>query len=205
MRPSFSLAMPRVVLTHPPTETDDSNMAQLFACASFLRNLPFLCGSPSPQEMASIRERELLDDNIVAFRVHEVHSGHFVGTAKIRRICDYNDTWEVGLGVAGDKQGRGYCSEILFPLIEMGFKPVAEGGLGANRISFTTGVDNLGMCRWLEASLGARREGVLKEAWKSAHSDSKHDVAIYAILRREWEGDAKQRLSAKVSSYRVLE
>ena len=53
-----------------------------------------------------------------------------------------------------------------------------------HRVEATTRGDNAAMITVLERC-GYRREGVLREAWRS-HNGERHDTIIYGLLRHEW-------------------
>ncbi|KAI8613262.1 acyl-CoA N-acyltransferase [Chytriomyces sp. MP71] len=191
----------RVFLASPPTQTDDAAMAALFSSPHFLRHLPLLAETVSVEEMADRRQIEAGCKNVWAFRVHEAASGAFVGTAKLRRVPDFPGSCEVGIGIVHEMKGRGISEEVLFLLLDLAFKPFQDAGLECSRVSFTTSVHNSPMCAILERWIGATHEGTLREAWASVRDGSVSDVAIYAILRREWrEGGCRDRLLNRVKN-----
>ena len=57
-----------------------------------------------------------------------------------------------------------------------------------HRVEATTRSDNVGMITVLERC-GYRREGVLREAWRS-HEGERFDAIIYGLLRHEWSASS---------------
>ncbi|KAI9353912.1 hypothetical protein BDR26DRAFT_19266 [Obelidium mucronatum] len=188
--------LPRIVLSHPPTSYDDESVLALYHDPMFLQHLPLCVKSPpitTIDQIVQKRTKETSDSLIFDFRIHNFQTGAFLGTAKLRLTTGLFETCEAGIGVIGNSWKQGIATEALYLLLEYAFRGVRDGGLGCNRVSFTTSEENTGMKGWLEARANIRKEGSLKKAWKMRTGDLV-DVALYGLQRSEWEGNVKQRL-----------
>ncbi len=151
----------------------------------------FLCGSEWPFHGAarlSVAEAEAIsvsDDGTRSFWIHD--TGTVVGLVRLLDLEDVDDGSPLfDLRIASEHRGRGvgfaavqWLSSYLF--VEF---PVLH------RIEATTRNDNSAMIAVLERC-GYRREGVLREAWKSGDG-SRHDTMIYGLLRGEWSAGASE-------------
>lgn len=87
---------------------------------------------------------------------------------------------EIGFGLDPRTRGQGYAMEAAALLVDYLF-----AGYTAPRVAAFTDVDNLPAQHVLE-KLGFRREGVLRRS--TFRDGAWHDLALYAVLRDEWEG-----------------
>jgi len=192
----------RIVLTHPAPPSDDSATHRLYTHPHTLKYLPFWRGDKSLEQVTARRELRANDpEGFRDFRIHLVHpspgSPDLIGTVGFIFTNHANDSSELGIIIAPEVHKAGYASEAIYLLLEHGFTSTEQGGVGLNRVQFTTAAMNTPMRRWLEDALGATHESTLREAWKSG--DEYIDAIGYSILRREWdEGGAKARLSRRV-------
>lgn len=107
-----------------------------------------------------------------------------IGNCGLRRKPD-ND-WEADIGYELDPKfwGHGYATEAARALVDFGFRE-----LGLCRLSSWCIADNIPSARVL-ARLGFRQEGRLRrnEFFKGRW----WDTLLYALLRDEWESDARR-------------
>ncbi|MCA1748242.1 MAG: GNAT family N-acetyltransferase, partial [Sphingomonadales bacterium] len=87
---------------------------------------------------------------------------------------------EIGYNLRRGAWGKGYGREAVARVIDHAF-----GEMGLRRISADTDPDNAASNALLE-KLGFRREGYLREEWKT-HIGVR-DSIIWGLLKREWEG-----------------
>ena len=85
---------------------------------------------------------------------------------------------EVGYWLDAEHEGRGIASRAVAALVRAGFR---ERRLA--RVELRTAMDNA-RSRALAERLGFHREGILRNA--QAFADRRVDMAIYAVLAREW-------------------
>src|SRR5204862_7847414 len=104
----------------------------------------------------------------------------FVGTAGLRDIDSEHGQAEMGFWIAVDCWGRGYATEAAQALLEFGF-----GILQLNRIYAHHMLRNPASGRVLE-KVGMKKEGILRERVRKWGVFE--DVAIMAVLRKEWPG-----------------
>lgn len=147
----------------------------------------FLCGSDWPFHMVSrlsVGQAEAMsisDAKTDSFWIRD--AGVAVGLVRLLDLDDIEDGSPLfDLRIAEGHRGRGlgvaavkWLSDHLF--IEFP---------ALHRIEATTRSDNAAMISILDRS-GYRREGVLREAWKSENG-LRHDTMVYGLLRREWHG-----------------
>ncbi|KAG8904318.1 snoRNA-binding rRNA-processing protein imp4 [Tulasnella sp. 403] len=200
----LSLPNGRIELVWPPPPEDDPDTHALYTHPSILAALPFWSASTTLEQISARRKKRTNDPaNYRDFRIHHrfpsqaSHLPHLLGTVGYISLSSENCAAEAGIIIAPEVHRGGYASEAMLLLLEYGFKSIEEGGLGMNRIQFTTAAMNGAMRGWLESALGATQEGTLREAWKSG--EEYIDAIGYSILRREWyEGGAKERLERRV-------
>jgi ribosomal-protein-serine acetyltransferase len=107
--------------------------------------------------------------------------GRLVGSCGLR-ITAYARTGEVGYWLDGSHEGRGLASRSVHALVTAAFR---ERRLA--RMELRTAVDNA-RSRALAERLGFVQEGVQRAA--QAFSDRRVDMAVYAVLAREWRGES---------------
>ncbi len=105
--------------------------------------------------------------------------GRLVGACGLR-LHGLPGVGEVGYWLDAEHEGRGIASRAVGALVGAGFR---ERRLA--RVELRTSVDNV-RSHALAERLGFHREGILRNA--QAFSDRRVDMAIYAVLAREWRG-----------------
>ncbi len=103
--------------------------------------------------------------------------GRLVGACGLR-FHGFPGVGEVGYWLDGEHEGRGIASRAVAALVRAGFR---ERRLA--RVELRTAMDNA-RSRALAERLGFHREGILRNA--QAFADRRVDMAIYAVLAREW-------------------
>ena len=149
----------------------------------------FLCGHDWPFHSAarlSAAEAEavsIADADTRSFWIRD--DGAIVGLVRLFDLDDLeNGSPLFDLRIASEHRGQGFGTAAVKWLSDYLF---AEYPM-LHRIEATTRSDNAAMIATF-ARCGYRREGVLREAWKS-RDGSRHDTMIYGLLRHEWSGDA---------------
>lgn len=107
------------------------------------------------------------------------YDGRLVGACGLR-IHGAPEVGEVGYWLDGEHEGRGIASRAVAALVRASF-----GERRLARIELRTAVDNR-RSQALAERLGFHREGVLRNA--QAFADRRVDMALYAVLAREWRG-----------------
>ncbi|KAG9048707.1 hypothetical protein FS837_012250 [Tulasnella sp. UAMH 9824] len=184
MPDSIRLSLPngRIELSWPPTLEDDPDVHKLYTDSRVVQYLPFWDPNASLESVIQRRTTRL---------------PNLLGTVGFIFMSLENRATEAGIIIHPEAQRAGYASEALYLCLKHGFDSKDEGGLGFNRIMFTTAAMNKAMRGWLENALGAKHEGTLREAWKSG--DEFIDAVQYSILAREWfHGGSEQRLRQRV-------
>ncbi|KAG8979613.1 hypothetical protein FRB94_011543 [Tulasnella sp. JGI-2019a] len=214
---SVELSYPngRIRLIHPPPPSDDYNTHLLYTHPHTLKHLPiWSLETQSLEKVASKRQARTLDpDHFKEFVIHRIinitdtnsnpRTDHsvarppvFLGTVGFVYMQRHFDTSELGIVLQPDAHRCGYAAEAVYLLLDHGFTPEGEGGIGLNRVVFTTAAMNVPMRGWLENALGATQESMLREAWKTG--EGYIDAIGYSILRREWVRGVRANLAARV-------
>lgn len=108
-------------------------------------------------------------------------AGTIVGLVRLLDLDDVDDGSPLfDLRIASEHRSRGLGTAAVRWLSEHLFVEYPS----LHRIEATTRDDNVAMIAVLDRC-GYRREGLLREAWKS-QDGSRHDTLIYGLLRREW-------------------
>ncbi|KAG8849791.1 hypothetical protein FRB96_000614 [Tulasnella sp. 330] len=212
---SIKLSYPdgRITLIHPPPPEDDLNTHLLYTHPHILKYLPFW--TPENQSLQSVTAkraaRTLDSDHFRQFAIYRINSHHnnevaassgpqlpeFLGTIGFVYIQRHFDSSELGIILQPDAHRAGYAAEAIYLLLDHGFTLMEAGGLGFNRVIFTTAAMNTPMRGWLERALEATQESTQREAWKTATGEY-IDAVVYSILRREWVGGVKGKLAERV-------
>ncbi len=119
----------------------------------------------------------------MVFAIVTKNDGNLVGTAGLRDIDREHGQAELGFWFAVDCWGRGYATEAAQALIQFGFET-----LKLNRIYAHHMLRNPASGRVLE-KVGMKKEGVLRERVRKWGVFE--DVAILAVLQKEWPGRAR--------------
>lgn len=202
----LSLPNGRIELSWPPTLEDDHDVHKLYTDPRVLQYLPFWDPNASLESVIQRRTNRLTEPNQFRdFRIHHLppHTPESTGVPRLLGTVGFifmsfeNQATEAGIIIHPDAHRAGYASEALYLCLKHGFDSKEEGGLGFNRVLFTTAAMNKAMRGWLETALGAKHEGTLREAWKSG--DEFIDAVQYSVLAREWfDGGSEQRLRQRV-------
>lgn len=93
---------------------------------------------------------------IFGFTVIEKQSGDIIGQVSLSRMM-HPAIGSLGFGIAADRAGRGYATEMTARILAFGFEDV-----GVNRITAEIAVENLASLRVAE-KVGMQQEGVLRD------------------------------------------
>lgn len=108
------------------------------------------------------------------------YQGELCGIPGFRGIDAVNRNCEIAYWVSEDRQGRGFVTRCVRALIAYAFTTMI-------RVTIPVAVDNH-KSRAIPERLGFEREGILREAvWLYDHAV---DVVLYALLQKDWQGDA---------------
>ena len=111
--------------------------------------------------------------------------GALIGDVVLKWISEAHRQGEIGFSFLPEHQGRGYATEAVGPVLEMGF-----GGLGLHRIVGHCDPRNGPSVRLMER-LGMRREAHLRE--NECFKGEWADELIYAMLASEWRARPTRR------------
>ncbi|MFB7913722.1 GNAT family N-acetyltransferase [Streptomyces sp. NPDC056061] len=160
-----------------PVETDDAELWQEWRCEPVAAHATGYW----PRSLAALRERIERDqenqdvDNFLVVRADGTPVGHAALTEQ-----DLADgTADVELVLSARHRGRGYGTDALDALTDLAF-----GELPLHRLQAVTHTDNAAALAVLAKS-GFVQEGVRRSA--CLHRGRRHDVAVLALLRPEWE------------------
>jgi RimJ/RimL family protein N-acetyltransferase len=166
---------------------DRVDMAELPAIVAFLsgNHWPF-----HGTAQLSTAEAEAVTISSAATRSFWIRDGGVaVGLVRLLDLDDVDDGSPLfDLRIASADRGRGIGTAAVKWLSDYLFVEYPA----LHRIEATTRSDNAAMIAVLER-YGYRREGLLREAWKS-RDGSRHDTIVYGLLRREWSGGAAHSL-----------
>ena len=115
----------------------------------------------------------------VSFILRNRSSGRFLGIVELRAIETEHSQGELSFWLAKHAWGKGYMQEALSAVVEFAFESV-----GLNRLYAYHMLRNPASGRILEKT-GFRREGVLCQRVRKWNIFE--DVALWAILRRDWK------------------
>lgn len=108
-------------------------------------------------------------------------TGQHIGICGFEGWNAATDRAEIGFIVGREHWRHGYATEAAKRVMRFGFEH-----MNLNRLEARCTVDNVGSQLLLEHKLGMRFEGLLREHsyWKGQY----HDLKLYSLLRREFEG-----------------
>ena len=153
---------------------EDRDAVIEFLCA---HEWPFHgCPHLTPDEAGDV---VVVDDETASFWIRD--NGEVVGLVRLLDLADLDDGSPLfDLRIATAHRGKGVGTAAVAWLSDHLFSeyPVLH------RIEATTRGDNAAMQTVFDRC-GYRREGVLREAWRSANGD-RHDTLVYGLLRHEW-------------------
>lgn len=140
---------------------------------------PYLDGMA--EEWISSHRPKFDAGEMAVFAVVLRETGEIVGAVGFSIIKRF-DRAEIGYWIGKSYWGRGYCTEAASAVMEFGFLTY-----NLNRIYATHFLRNPASGRVMQ-KLGMIREGTLRQHAK--RWDRYEDLAVYGILRNEWEGRA---------------
>jgi [ribosomal protein S5]-alanine N-acetyltransferase len=131
------------------------------------------------------QQRETPDGSTLTFAVRLSPAESLIGAAGLRDIDPEHRQAELGFWIGREWWGQGYAREAAGAVVRFGFET-----LGLNRICAHHMARNPASGRVLHA-LGMQREGVLRQRVRKW--GKYEDVVLYAILRTDPDGGAKER------------
>ncbi len=165
-----------------PLEPSDTSAIQKIARAREIADTMISIPHPYPAGEAdryvARQQAEREAGHSVTFAVELKAEGRFCGLIEIRDIERDHSQGELSFWLALEAWGRGYMSEALQAAVQYGFE-----GLGLNRLYAYHMVRNPASGHVLEKN-GFKQEGLLRQRVRKWGFFE--DVALWAILRREW-------------------
>ena len=114
-----------------------------------------------------------------------ISQGRVVGIVGYHPIRWNNKSVEIGYWLSRDAVGQGIMTRCCRTLVEHAFHV-----LGLNRVTIPAAVENH-RSRAIPERLGFKKEGIIRDAeWLYDHYV---DHALYAMLKREWNGESGGR------------
>lgn len=107
--------------------------------------------------------------------------GKIIGSISVVSIDENSERVEIGYCIGFDFWGNGIMTEAASAVIDFLFREVK-----VNRITITHAVKNPASGK-VAKKCGLTLEGVRREFFKSTWGEFL-DIAVYTILRREWQG-----------------
>ncbi|MFF3729897.1 GNAT family N-acetyltransferase [Streptomyces sp. NPDC002476] len=164
-------------------ETEDAELLQEWRCDPATAHVMGVW----PRSLASLREqieRDQEDQDRDDFLI-VLADGTPVGHAALTDQNYADGTADVELLLSPRHRGRGYGTRVLDALTDLAF-----GELPLYRLRAVTHADNAAALAVLDGS-GFTREGVSRSA--CLHRGRRYDVAVFSLLRPEWEGQPRPR------------
>ena len=109
-----------------------------------------------------------------------VHDGVLIGNIAVVNASENDERAEIGYCIGRAWWGKGIMTEALRAVLDFLF-----GEVGLHRIVLRHDVDNTGSGRVMEKN-GLVREGTLRDDHRRKDG-SFGDMAVYGMLRQEWE------------------
>jgi len=128
----------------------------------------------------------------VTFTIEHKAEGRFYGLVQVRDIDREHSLGELSFWLAVESWGRGYMSEAVHAAVRYGFK-----SLNLNRLYAYHMLRNSASGRVLEKN-GFKQEGLLRQRVRKWGKFE--DVALWAILRQEWQDDHRVSLHNKANA-----
>jgi ribosomal-protein-serine acetyltransferase len=171
--------MPGVALRLPEERDADELYRVIEANRAYLaRWMPWAAEQSEQDTMDYIRRvRRALGDNDGLSTVITV-DGRIAGDLGMVSVSWRDLSTELGYWLAEEYQGRGIMTAAVQAYLGYCFDT-----LGLNRVALSAAVDNT-RSRAVAERLGFAFEGVQREAERIA--GGAHDLAVYAMLAREW-------------------
>lgn len=185
----------------PPSLADDERVAILRTHPEIRRYLRFFPESLTLEQVRLAREKQAEDPQITRFNIHVIQSDGstvFAGMGGIHNIQEDNGSCEAGILVSPDLHRGGVATDTLYTILEFAFEE-----RHMHRVSFKTGVENVGMRKWLEKVAEADYEGTQRELWKNLDG-SYSDVVEYSILEGEWRQRIRSALQNRLNGRKAV-
>ena len=107
------------------------------------------------------------------------YMGRYIGKISLFDISKSDKHAEIGYWMAASHQGKGIMTDCVAALTDYAFEM-----LNLNRVCIYCAVGNE-KSRAIPTRLGFTQEGILRE--EQCLYGVYHDLAVYGMLRREWE------------------
>ncbi|MBG7699236.1 GNAT family N-acetyltransferase [Streptomyces sp. MC1] len=140
-----------------------------------------------PRSLTAVRERierDIEDDDRDDFLVL-LPGGTPVGYVALTNQNVVDGTAEIELMLAAQHRGHGHGTAALDAVVDLAF-----GELPMYRLTARTHTDNA-PARAVLAKSGFTQEGISRAA--CLHRDRRHDLAVFSLLRPEWEELSRPR------------
>jgi len=177
----FVLEPPRLRLR--PLELSDTSAIQKAAgvreSADTMISLPHPYPEGEAKRYIARQQAERENGRSVTFTIDQKAEGWFGGLVEVRDIDREHSQGELSFWLVVEAWGQGYMSEVVQAVVRYGFE-----GLGLNRLYAYHMLRNPASGRVLEKN-GFRQEGLLRQRVRKW--EQFEDVALWAILRQEWQ------------------
>ncbi len=182
-----------------PLEPSDTSAIQKAASAREISDTMISIPHPYPageaERYIARQQAEREAGRSATFTIEEKPEGFFCGLVELRDIDREHSQGELSFWLDIEAWGRGYMSEVVQAAVRYGFE-----GLGLNRLYAYHMLRNPASGRVLEKN-GFKKEGLLRQRVRKWGQFE--DVALWAILRQEWQdavagGLARGRISTSI-------
>lgn len=173
------------LILRPLTHADApsiQDVASVRAVADTMISIPHPYPDGEAERYISRQIAEFEASYSVSFVIERKSEKAFCGVIEIRDIEREHSQAELSFWLAVEMWGQGYMSEALKPMLRFGFED-----LELNRIYAYHMVKNPGSAKVLQKN-GFVQEGVLRKRVRKWGVFE--DVKLWAILRRDWHGEA---------------
>jgi len=175
------LETPRLRLR--PLDISDASAIQKVAGAREISDTMISLPHPYPageaERYVARQQAEREAGRAATFTIEQKAAGWFCGLVEVRDIDREHSQGELSFWLTAEAWGRGYMSEVVQAVVRYGFE-----GLGLNRLYAHHMLRNPASGRVLEKN-GFQREGMLRQRVRKWGKFE--DVALWAILRKEWQ------------------
>jgi RimJ/RimL family protein N-acetyltransferase len=142
-----------------------------------------------------LRRRQVSQDadEHLNWAIADRETDHVLGNATVFRLDRAADRFqaEIGYWLHPPARGRGVLGEVLPPIIDHAFAPLAEGGMGLARLYAETDLDN-GASQAVLLRAGFRRWGQDRYAFRNGAGDLT-DGAYFELLATDERVDRRTR------------
>jgi RimJ/RimL family protein N-acetyltransferase len=175
------LETPRLRLR--PLERSDASALQKAAGAREIADTMISIAHPYPageaERYVARQQTERKEGRSATFTIVQKAEGEFIGLVEVRDIDSEHSQGELSFWLTVGTWGRGYMSEVVQAVVRYGFED-----LGLNRLYAHHMLRNPACGRVLEKN-GFHQEGLLRQRVRKWGQFE--DVALWAILRQEWQ------------------